>query len=89
MTPAEIADALRLFNAWRRGEEVPHPNQLGLTIDAAVEHLDEIERMRAQNAVLTDAITAASALMTSAPAWHAMHREAIAELQRVKKEMES
>lgn len=50
---------------------------------------DEIERLRAQNDVLIDAITAASALMASAPAWHQMHRDAIAELQRVKKEMES
>lgn len=47
----------------------------------------EIERLRAQNAILTDAITAAAALMASAPAWHAMHREAIEQLQKVKKEM--
>ena len=92
MTPAETAEALRQFNAWRRGLEgfmMPHPNQLGLTIDAAADHLDEIERLRAQNAILIDAINAASALIASAPAWHAMHRDAIAELQRVRKEMES
>lgn len=50
---------------------------------------DEIERLRAQNAVLIDAINAAAALMASAPAWHEMHQEAVAELRRVKKGMES
>jgi len=50
---------------------------------------DEIERLRTQNAILIDGITAAAALMASAPAWHAMHREAIEQLQRVRKEMES
>lgn len=92
MTPAETSDALRQFNAWRRSDEdLPQPDthQLGLTIDAAVEHLDEIERLRAQNAILTDAINAASQIMASAPAWHAMHREAIEQLQKVKKEMGS
>lgn len=92
MTPAEVAAKLRQFNAWRRGLEgflMPHPTQLGLTIDAAVDHLDETERLRAQNEVLLTAITAASALMASAPAWHEMHREAIEQLQRVRKEMES
>ena len=49
---------------------------------------DENQRLINQNAILTDAITAASQIMASAPAWHAMHREAIAELQKVKKEME-
>lgn len=119
MTPAETADFLRLFNAWRRGDDdymsQPDPRKLGLAIDAAVGHLEEIERLRtelamerrlsfrdrfadlevkaerlrAQNAILTDAINAASALMASAPAWHQMHREAIEQLQRVRKEMES
>ena len=92
MTPAETADFLRRVNAWRRGDEEisqPDPYEIGRAIDAAVEMLDEIERLRAQNATLMKAINAAAALMVSAPAWHAMHREAIAELQRVKKEMES
>lgn len=92
MTPAETADFLRRFNAWRRGsEDIPmlDPFEIGRAIDAAVEHLDEIERLRAQNETLLIAINAASALMASAPAWHQMHREAIAELQRVKKGMES
>lgn len=89
MTPAETASTLRTFNAWRRGEDLPQhsPRQIGEAIDAAVEYLDEIERLRAQNAILIDAITAAAALMASAPAWHAMHREAIEQLQQVKKEM--
>ncbi len=92
MTPSETASTLRRFNAWRRGDEdIPmlDPFEIGRTIDAAVDHLDEIERLRAQNEVLLTAITAASALMANAPAWHQMHREAIAELQRVKKEMEA
>lgn len=92
VTPAETADFLRRFNAWRRGsEDIPmlDPFEIRRAIDVAVEHLDEIERLRAQNAILIDGITAASALMASAPAWHEMHREAVAELQRVKKEMES
>lgn len=57
--------------------------------DCVLEAADEIERLRAQNAVLLTAINAASALMASAPAWHAMHREAIEQLQKVKKEKES
>lgn len=92
MTPAETAEALRLFNAWRRGsEDIPmlDPFEIGRAIDVAVDLLNETERLRTQNAVLMDAITAASALMASSPVWHQMHREAIAELQRVKKEMES
>lgn len=48
----------------------------------------EVERLRAQNEVLTDAINAASALMASAPAWHQMHREAIEQLQQIRKEIE-
>lgn len=91
MTPAETADALRLFNVWRRGDDLPQPDprEIGLAIDSAVEALDEVERLRAQNTILTDAINAASQIMASAPAWHAMHREVIAGLQAVKKEMES
>ena len=93
MTPNETADALRSYNIWRRGNldwmPQPDPRSIGVAIDSAVEALDEIERLRAQNGVLLTAINAASALMASAPAWHQMHREAIAELQRVKKEMES
>lgn len=92
MTPAETADFLRRFNAWRRGDEdIPmlDPFEIGRAIDSAVELLNETERLRAQNATLMSAINAASALMASAPAWHQMHREAIAELQLVKKEMES
>ena len=50
---------------------------------------DEIERLRAQNALLIDAINAAAALMASAPAWHEMHQEAVVELRRVKKGIES
>jgi hypothetical protein len=93
MTTAETADALRSYNIWRRGNldwmPQPDPRSIGVAIDSAIEALDEIERLRAQNATLTDAINAASALMASAPAWHAMHREAIEQLQKVKKEMES
>lgn len=92
MTPAETADFLRRFNAWRRGsEDIPmlDPFEIGRAIDVAVELLDETERLRTQNAVLMDAINAASALMASAPAWHQMHRDAIEQLQRVRKEMES
>ena len=90
MTLAETADALRLFNAWRRGDDLPQPDprEIGLAIDSAVEALDEVERLRAQNAVLIDAISAVSALMAFAPAWHQMHREAHAELQKVKKEID-
>lgn len=94
MTPAETAEVLRQFNEWRRGDyepseqpEPPNPYEVGLAIDAAVEMLDEIERLRAQNETLLTAISAASALMASAPAWHAMHREAIEQLQKVRKEM--
>lgn len=93
MTPAETASTLRLFNLWRRGDDddmsQPDPRKLGRAIDAAVGHLEEIERLRAQNAILIDAINAAAALMASAPAWHEMHREAIEQLQRVQKELES
>lgn len=92
MTPAETAEALRRFNAWRRGsEDIPmlDPFETGRAIDAAVELLDETDLLRTQNAVLMDAINAAAALMASAPAWHEMRQEAVAELQRVKKEMES
>lgn len=92
MTPREVAAKLQHFNAWRRGDEdIPmlDPFEIGRTIDAAVDHLDEIERLRAQNGVLLTAINAASALMASARAWHQMHREAIEQLQRVKKEIES
>ena len=90
MTPSETATTLRLFNAWRRGDEEisqPDPYEIGRAIDAAVELLDEIERLRAQNEVLLTAINAAAALMASAPAWHQMHRETIEQLQKVKKEM--
>lgn len=96
MTPTEVAAILRQFNEWRRSDyepseqpAPPDPREIGKAIDAAVEHLDEIERLRTQNVVLTDAITAASALMASSPAWHEMHREAIEQLQRVQKESES
>lgn len=92
MTPAETADFLSRFNAWRRGsEDIPmlDPFEIGRAIDVAVELLDETERLRTQNAVLMDTINAAAALMASAPAWHAMHREAIDTLQQVGKEMES
>lgn len=92
MTPAETAEALRRFNAWRRGsEDIPmlDPFEIGRTIDVAVKYLDEIERLRTQNAVLMDAINAASVLMASAPAWHEMHRETIEQLQKAKKERES
>lgn len=96
MTPAETAEVLRQFNEWRRGDyepseqpEPPNPYEVGLAIDAAVERLNEIDRLRAHNAILTDAINAAAALMASSPEWHEMHREAIAGLQAVKKEMES
>ena len=92
VTPAETADFLRRFNAWRRGDEdipMPDPFEIGRAIDVAVELLNEIERLRAQNAILIDAIKAAAALMASAPAWHQMHRDAIEQLQRVKKEMKS
>ena len=52
------------------------------------ESADEIERLRAQNAILLDTIDGVLHVMASAPAWHAMHREAIEGLQKVKKEME-
>ena len=96
MTPAEVVTKLRQFNEWRRGDyepseqpAPPDPREIGEVIDSAIEMLDEIERLRAQNAILIDAINAASQIMASAPAWHAMHREAIEQLQKVKKEMES
>lgn len=119
MTPAETASTLRLFNIWRRGDDddmsQPDPRKVGRAIDAAVGHLEEIERLRAeiaterclsfrdqiagleaeaerlraQNAILIDAINAASQIMVAAPAWHQMHREAIEQLQRVEKETES
>ena len=96
MTPAETADALRQFNEWRRSDyepseqpAPPDPREIGEAIDSAIEALDEIERLRMQNAILTDTINAAAALMASSLAWHQMHREAIEQLQRVKKEMES
>lgn len=121
MTPAEVAAILRQFNEWRRSDyepseqpAPPDPREISEAIDAAVEMMDEIERLRAelateqrlsfrdqiagleteverlraQNEVLIDAINAASALMASAPAWHAMHRETIEQLQQVRKEVE-
>jgi hypothetical protein len=42
---------------------------------------NEVERLRAQNAILLAAIASASAAMTSAPNWHEMHRSAHKVLQ--------
>jgi len=54
MTPSETATTLRLFNAWRRGDEEisqPDPYEIGRAIDVAVELLDEIEAMEKQEPV--------------------------------------
>lgn len=43
MTPAEVAKALRDYNAWRRGDEdrdMPDPTELGKVIDEAVRMLE-------------------------------------------------
>lgn len=50
MTPSETAHFLRQFNAWRRGDDevqMQDPFEIGVAIDAAVGHLDKIERLRA------------------------------------------
>ena len=36
----------------------------------------EVERLRAQNAILLAAIASATAAMSAAPSWHEMHRSA-------------
>ncbi len=46
MTPAEVADILRQFNEWRRGDEdIPQfdPREIGEAIDAAVEMIERLE----------------------------------------------
>ena len=42
---------------------------------------NDIERLRAQNALLLAAIASASAAMTAAPNWHEAHRNAHKTLQ--------
>lgn len=45
---------------------------------------DEIERLHAQVATLTETIEAARTAMSAAPAWHEMHRVAIDQLKMAK-----
>ena len=46
MTPAEVTAKLRVFNAWRRGDETieqPDPREIGEAIDAAVEMIERMD----------------------------------------------
>ena len=43
---------------------------------AAANVVGEVERLRAQNAMLLAAIASANAAMAAAPSWHEMHRTA-------------
>lgn len=52
--------------------------------DCVLDAADEIERLRAQVATLTEAIDAARTAMSAAPAWHEMHRAAIEQLKMAK-----
>ena len=47
MTPTEVTTALRQFNDWRRGADVlqPKPREIGLAIDAAIEMIEQQERI--------------------------------------------
>ena len=51
MTPAETAAILRQFNEWRRGEDetqpMPDPREIGLSIDAAIEMIEQVGRVEA------------------------------------------
>jgi hypothetical protein len=49
----------------------------------------EIERLRAQNAILMQSIATANAAMTSAPSWHEMHRSAQQALQAAMNALEA
>ena len=46
-SPGKVAAFLRVFNAWRRGNEVPeskmpHPRDIGMALDAAVQMLERL-----------------------------------------------
>ena len=47
MTPSEVTNILRHYNAWRRGnledQPMPDPREIGLAIDAAVEMIGRLE----------------------------------------------
>lgn len=50
MTPSEVTNILRKFNAWRRGDEdIPQfdPREIGKAIDAAVEMIERLEQIEA------------------------------------------
>lgn len=56
---------------------------------AEAENALEIDRLRAQNAVLLQSIATANAAMTSAPSWHEMHRSAQQALQAAMKALDA